>query len=97
MARPGVLENDNEDLANRLGWTRDWRHCGGESRYTLSRLVGRGSYGHVAAAVRRADDREVAVKRITGAFDSRRDALCILSGSPASLKKAAPTPSDAPP
>ena len=45
---------------------------------SLSRLVGRGSYGHVAAAVRSADDREVAVKRITGAFDSRRDALCIL-------------------
>ena len=78
MSRPGVVEEQNEDLANRLGWTRDWRHCGGESRYSLSRLVGRGSYGHVAAAVRSADDREVAVKRITGAFDSRRDALCIL-------------------
>lgn len=79
MSRPTeILGGGDEDLANRLGWTRDWRHCGGESRYTLSRLVGRGSYGHVAAARRLKDDREVAVKRITGAFDSRRDALCIL-------------------
>lgn len=79
MSRPAeLIAERNEDLANRLGWTRDWRHCGGEARYALVRLVGRGSYGHVAAATRKSDDREVAVKRITGAFDSRRDALCIL-------------------
>mmetsp|Transcript_34287 Transcript_34287/g.105352 ORF Transcript_34287/g.105352 Transcript_34287/m.105352 type:complete len:110 (+) Transcript_34287:307-636(+) len=65
-------------LSDRLGWTRDWRACGGESRYELDRIVGRGSYGHVAAATRTSDGREVAIKRVTGAFDSRRDALCVL-------------------
>ncbi|KAJ1458388.1 kinase-like domain-containing protein [Pelagophyceae sp. CCMP2097] len=78
-SRPGALLGQKETcLATTLGWTRDWTLVGGFDAYKLSKLVGRGSYGHVAAGTRRRDGFQVAIKRITGVFDSRRDALCIL-------------------
>ena len=72
-------------LAQRLGWTKasdgkggDWEACGGAAKFNLEKLVGRGSYGQVCAATQISDGKPVAVKRVVGAFDSRRDALCII-------------------
>ena len=72
-------------LAQRLGWTKasdgkggDWEACGGAAKFNLEKLVGRGSYGQVCAATQISDGKQVAVKRVVGAFDSRRDALCII-------------------
>ena len=72
-------------LAQRLGWTKasdgkggDWEACGGAAKFNLEKLVGRGSYGQVCAATQIRDGKQVAVKRVVGAFDSRRDALCII-------------------
>ena len=72
-------------LAQRLGWTKasdgkggDWEACGGAAKFNLEKLVGRGSYGQVCAATQIKDGKQVAVKRVVGAFDSRRDALCII-------------------
>jgi len=72
-------------LAQRLGWSGktdgqggDWEACGGAAHFNLEKLVGRGSYGQVCAASQIKDGKQVAVKRVVGAFDSRRDALCII-------------------
>jgi len=72
-------------LAQRLGWTKasdgkgsDWKACGGVANFNLEKLLGEGSSGQVCAATQISDGKQVAVKRVVGAFYSRRDALCII-------------------
>ena len=84
-AQRGMSATTPRRLAQRLGWTKasdgrggDWEACGGAAKFNLEKLVGRGSYGQVCAATQISDGTPVAVKRVVGAFDSRRDALCII-------------------
>ena len=84
-AHRGMSAATPRRLAQRLGWTKasdgkggDWEACGGAAKFNLEKLVGRGSYGQVCAATQISDGKPVAVKRVVGAFDSRRDALCII-------------------
>ena len=85
QAHRGMSAATPRRLAQRLGWTKasdgkggDWEACGGAAKFNLEKLVGRGSYGQVCAATQIRDGKQVAVKRVVGAFDSRRDALCII-------------------
>ena len=48
------------------------------ANFNLEKLLGEGSSGQVCAATQISDGKQVAVKRVVGAFYSRRDALCII-------------------
>lgn len=72
-------------LDQSLGWTKandgkggDWETCGGVTKFNLEKLVGQGSYGQVCVATQIKDGKQVAVKRVVGAFDSLRNALSII-------------------
>lgn len=41
-----------------------------DGKYRVRKIVGKGSYGYVAKAVRKSDDSYVAIKKITKLFES---------------------------
>ena len=77
-ARPGGFRQGGSGLASALGWSVFEHDPEVAAAYTLHRLVGKGSYGHVVEAVHVPTKQRVAIKRIQYVFDDERDARCIL-------------------
>ena len=77
-ARPGGFEAGGGDLALALGWRVFAQRPEVAATYSLQRLVGKGSYGHVVEAIHTPTGNRVAIKRIQFVFDDERDARCIL-------------------
>lgn len=76
-SRPGGFQSGGGDLARALGW-RAFDDPKVAATYSLARLIGRGSYGHVVEGTHTPTGRRVAIKRIQYVFDDERDARCIL-------------------